>query len=177
MLGTLLRRRSCIGGPVNGCWQVPLHPARSLSYYQYSRKFNQENSKANGRKLVGASIPTLTFKRSCFHPGVSGVFYHDILSFNGCQRTFERRGRSKSRKRSYWKRYFQGGNRSCLLKFNHWSFGFNPYQAMVSYVWPKDDPSIKKRVIASLALLVSAKVINTSVPFIFRYFGRYWMAL
>ena len=39
---------------------------------------------------------------------------------------------------------------------------------MVSYVWPKDDREVKTRVVAAMGLLVSAKMINTSVPFIFR---------
>jgi len=134
MWGTLLRRRSCIGGPVNGCWQVPLHPTRSLTYYQYSRKFNQENSKSSERKLLGASIPSLASKRSCFHPGVSGL-----------------------------------SREEAGLKADKEVTGKDIFKAMVSYVWPKDDPSIKKRVVASLALLVSAKVINTSVPFIFSF--------
>ena len=39
---------------------------------------------------------------------------------------------------------------------------------MVSYIWPKDDREVKTRVVAAMGLLVSAKMINTSVPFIFR---------
>ena len=39
---------------------------------------------------------------------------------------------------------------------------------MVSYVWPKDDREVKTCVVAAMELLVSAKMINTSVPFIFR---------
>ena len=39
---------------------------------------------------------------------------------------------------------------------------------MISYIWPKDDQDIKKRVVTAMGLLVSAKMINTSVPFIFR---------
>ena len=42
------------------------------------------------------------------------------------------------------------------------------YQAMAAYIWPEDNPKIKKTVLASLGILVSAKVLNTGVPFIFR---------
>jgi len=42
-------------------------------------------------------------------------------------------------------------------------------KAMVSYIWPKDDQDIRKRVVTAMGLLVSAKMINTSVPFIFSF--------
>jgi len=42
-------------------------------------------------------------------------------------------------------------------------------KAMISYIWPKDDQDIKKRVVTAMGLLVSAKMINTSVPFIFSF--------
>jgi len=41
-------------------------------------------------------------------------------------------------------------------------------RSMASYIWPKDDKEVKTRVVAAMGLLVGAKVINTSVPFIFR---------
>ena len=41
--------------------------------------------------------------------------------------------------------------------------------AMLRYIWPKDDPEIKKRVKIAVGLLVGAKVLNVSVPFIFKY--------
>lgn len=41
-------------------------------------------------------------------------------------------------------------------------------KAMMAYVWPKDDEMIRKRVMLSLGLLISAKVINVGVPFIFK---------
>ena len=42
------------------------------------------------------------------------------------------------------------------------------FQAMTSYIWPEDNPKIRRTVLASLGILVSAKVLNTGVPFIFR---------
>lgn len=39
---------------------------------------------------------------------------------------------------------------------------------MGSYVWPKDRNEIKQRVVVSLGLLVLAKAVNVSVPFIFK---------
>merc|ERR1719369_2166895 len=42
-------------------------------------------------------------------------------------------------------------------------------QVMLSYIWPKDDREVKARVVTAMGLLVSAKIINTSVPFIFSY--------
>jgi len=41
--------------------------------------------------------------------------------------------------------------------------------AMASYLWPKNNPAVKTRVVTALSLLVGAKVVNTSVPFIFKH--------
>ncbi|XP_043255577.1 iron-sulfur clusters transporter ABCB7, mitochondrial isoform X2 [Colletes gigas] len=41
--------------------------------------------------------------------------------------------------------------------------------AMLRYIWPKDDPEIRKRVQMAVGLLVGAKVLNVCVPFIFKY--------
>lgn len=40
--------------------------------------------------------------------------------------------------------------------------------AMMSYVWPKDDAMIRKRVVLSLSLLIASKVATVGVPFIFK---------
>lgn len=42
-------------------------------------------------------------------------------------------------------------------------------KGMLTYIWPKDDPEIRKRVKIAVGLLVSAKVLNVGVPFIFKY--------
>ncbi|KAF6026186.1 ABCB7 [Bugula neritina] len=39
---------------------------------------------------------------------------------------------------------------------------------MFSYVWPKDEPWIRRRVVGALSLLISAKVVNVCVPYIFK---------
>ncbi|XP_049822475.1 iron-sulfur clusters transporter ABCB7, mitochondrial [Aethina tumida] len=41
--------------------------------------------------------------------------------------------------------------------------------AMLQYIWPKDNKMIRDRVKLALGLLVAAKVMNVSVPFIFKY--------
>ncbi|XP_037049568.1 ATP-binding cassette sub-family B member 7, mitochondrial isoform X2 [Bradysia coprophila] len=40
--------------------------------------------------------------------------------------------------------------------------------AMMSYIWPKDDAMIRKRVVLSLSLLIASKVANVGVPFLFK---------
>lgn len=40
---------------------------------------------------------------------------------------------------------------------------------MMSYIWPSDKPQVRKRVVLSLSLLASAKLINVQVPFLFKY--------
>ena len=42
-------------------------------------------------------------------------------------------------------------------------------RAMVAYIWPKDDPAVRKRVKIAIGLLVGAKLLNISVPFIFKH--------
>ncbi|XP_051930128.1 iron-sulfur clusters transporter ABCB7, mitochondrial [Hippocampus zosterae] len=41
--------------------------------------------------------------------------------------------------------------------------------AMLSYVWPKDRPDLRARVVLSLGLLATAKITNVTVPFMFKY--------
>ncbi|CAL8305623.1 unnamed protein product [Arctogadus glacialis] len=41
--------------------------------------------------------------------------------------------------------------------------------AMLSYVWPKDRPDLRARVVLSLGLLAGAKMTNVTVPFMFKY--------
>jgi len=47
--------------------------------------------------------------------------------------------------------------------------GKDMIKSMGSYIWPDNDKGVKARVVAAMGLLVGAKVINTSVPFIFSY--------
>ncbi|XP_043491346.1 iron-sulfur clusters transporter ABCB7, mitochondrial isoform X1 [Polistes fuscatus] len=42
-------------------------------------------------------------------------------------------------------------------------------KAMLKYIWPEDDPEIKKRVKIAVGLLIGSKVLNVTVPFIFKY--------
>ncbi|XP_043591232.1 iron-sulfur clusters transporter ABCB7, mitochondrial-like isoform X5 [Bombus pyrosoma] len=44
----------------------------------------------------------------------------------------------------------------------------NMIRAMLRYIWPKDDPDIRKRVKIAMGLLVGAKALNVGVPFIFK---------
>lgn len=47
--------------------------------------------------------------------------------------------------------------------------GVQMVQAMLRYIWPKDDQKIRDRVKLALSLLIGAKVLNVTVPFIFKY--------
>lgn len=47
--------------------------------------------------------------------------------------------------------------------------GTQMLRAMLQYIWPKDDQAIKNRVKVALSLLVGAKLLNVSVPFVFKY--------
>ena len=40
---------------------------------------------------------------------------------------------------------------------------------MLSYIWPKGNTAIKRRVVLAMSLLVGAKLLNISVPFMFKY--------
>ncbi|KAB0798460.1 hypothetical protein PPYR_09453 [Photinus pyralis] len=41
--------------------------------------------------------------------------------------------------------------------------------AMSKYIWPADDAKIRKRVVLAVELLISAKLMNIAVPFVFKY--------
>ncbi|XP_075552447.1 ATP binding cassette subfamily B member 7 isoform X1 [Dermacentor variabilis] len=51
-----------------------------------------------------------------------------------------------------------------LETVSNWSI----IKQMFVYLWPKDKPEIRKRVIVALGILILAKVINIEVPFIFK---------
>lgn len=42
-------------------------------------------------------------------------------------------------------------------------------KGMLQYIWPKDDKAIRDRVTLAVGLLIGAKLVNVSVPFIFKY--------
>ncbi|XP_045764221.1 iron-sulfur clusters transporter ABCB7, mitochondrial isoform X5 [Maniola jurtina] len=47
--------------------------------------------------------------------------------------------------------------------------GSDMVRGMLEYVWPKDNAMIRNRVMLSLSLLFGAKVMNVTVPFLFKY--------
>ncbi len=42
-------------------------------------------------------------------------------------------------------------------------------QNLSIYLWPRDEPGLKLRVVAALVLLIGAKLVNITVPFFFKY--------
>lgn len=42
-------------------------------------------------------------------------------------------------------------------------------EAMLQYIWPKDNKAVRERVTLALSLLVGAKILNVTVPFIFKW--------
>ncbi|XP_068630901.1 iron-sulfur clusters transporter ABCB7, mitochondrial isoform X3 [Battus philenor] len=47
--------------------------------------------------------------------------------------------------------------------------GMDMIRGMMEYVWPRDNAMIRNRVMLSLSLLFGAKVMNVSVPFLFKF--------
>jgi len=43
------------------------------------------------------------------------------------------------------------------------------YRTFLAFIWPKDSPHLKARVVIALSLLISSKLINVQVPIIFKY--------
>lgn len=41
-------------------------------------------------------------------------------------------------------------------------------KAMLVYIWPKDDERIRNRVVVALSLLIGSKLLNVSIPFLFK---------
>ncbi|CAN8017528.1 unnamed protein product, partial [Ixodes persulcatus] len=46
--------------------------------------------------------------------------------------------------------------------------GWSIIKQMFTYLWPKEKPEIRRRVLVAMAILILAKVINIEVPFIFK---------
>lgn len=40
---------------------------------------------------------------------------------------------------------------------------------MLRYIWPKEDKAVRDRVKLAVGLLIGAKLLNVTVPFIFKY--------
>ncbi|CAB3242824.1 unnamed protein product [Arctia plantaginis] len=47
--------------------------------------------------------------------------------------------------------------------------GADMIRGMLEYVWPKDNEMIRRRVMLSVSLLFGAKIMNVTVPFLFKY--------
>jgi ABC-type transport system involved in Fe-S cluster assembly fused permease/ATPase subunit len=47
--------------------------------------------------------------------------------------------------------------------------GLRALRGLVPYLWPRDSLELRLRVVAALALLVGAKVVNISVPFLYKH--------
>lgn len=47
--------------------------------------------------------------------------------------------------------------------------GLQIISKMFGYIWPKNRPEIRNRVMISLGLLIGAKIVNVEVPFIYKY--------
>nr|AAQ06433.1 ABC7 protein [Caenorhabditis elegans] len=52
--------------------------------------------------------------------------------------------------------------------------GYQLVQRLLKFVWPKDKPEIKRRVLVALCLLIAAKLANVSVPFLLRDIVNYY---
>lgn len=46
--------------------------------------------------------------------------------------------------------------------------GWAIMKSLSGYLWPKDNPAIKRRVLVAVALLVGSKILNVQVPFLFK---------
>lgn len=80
-----------------------------------------------------------------------------------------------------WSPQFQLQTRGCFhpgvsgLSREHMTLAHQPVgsqqmlQGMLSYIWPKDDPSIRNRVKLAVGLLIGAKLLNVTVPFLLKF--------
>jgi len=59
-----------------------------------------------------------------------------------------------------------GGGKQAKLEEVEWR---TVASTMYSFVWPKDEPMIKTRVMGACGLLAGAKLMSVSVPFLFKY--------
>ncbi|RIA88206.1 iron-sulfur clusters transporter ATM1 [Glomus cerebriforme] len=56
-----------------------------------------------------------------------------------------------------------------IIKTTQSSTDWTIIKNLVRYIWPRDDPAIKIRVVVALSLLVTGKLLNVQVPFFFKY--------
>ncbi|ULU10564.1 hypothetical protein L3Y34_014680 [Caenorhabditis briggsae] len=68
----------------------------------------------------------------------------------------------------------QMGIRFLIFQASGQLTGYQLVQRLLKYVWPKDKPEIKRRVLVALSLLVAAKLANVSVPFLLRDVVNYY---
>ncbi|XP_061454434.1 iron-sulfur clusters transporter ABCB7, mitochondrial isoform X2 [Rhineura floridana] len=78
-------------------------------------------------------------------------------------------GWSQTDKRTCWHGHAGGGLHSDPKEGMKGIHGGKIMKAMLSYVWPKDRPDLRARVVISLGFLAGAKAMNIVVPFMFKY--------
>ncbi|GMR53673.1 hypothetical protein PMAYCL1PPCAC_23868 [Pristionchus mayeri] len=70
--------------------------------------------------------------------------------------------------RTIWSCFHPGASNQVLIKSEQALSSVQLVKKLLQFAWPKDNPSLRKRVIIAFGLLVSAKILNAMVPFIFR---------
>ncbi|CAI5439569.1 unnamed protein product [Caenorhabditis angaria] len=70
--------------------------------------------------------------------------------------------------------FHPGANSVVPLKADGKLTGFQLVQKLLKFVWPKEKPEIRRRVLVALSLLITAKLCNVSVPFFLRDIINYY---
>ncbi|GMT00652.1 hypothetical protein PENTCL1PPCAC_22826 [Pristionchus entomophagus] len=64
--------------------------------------------------------------------------------------------------------FHPGASSQVIVKNEEALSGAQLVKKLLQFAWPRDNPSLRKRVVVAFGLLVTAKVMNAFVPFIFR---------
>ncbi|XP_060070436.1 iron-sulfur clusters transporter ABCB7, mitochondrial-like [Ylistrum balloti] len=116
---------------------------------------------ANGRPHLCRCPCSAKFRASSFKTGARPIFGQSTSTRNG----FFKRTCFSHNPSSFTSSITDDNTKHVKDEVKAWDIT----RAMLGYVWPKDKPSIRIRVVAAMALLIGSKAVNVQVPFIFKY--------
>lgn len=97
---------------------------------------------------IASRLNTITRSMSTRHKGLLKQRSATLYNIRGC--------------------FHPGASSQVVVKAEQSLSSVQLVKKLLQFAWPKDNPSLRKRVIVAFALLVTAKVLNAFVPFIFR---------
>ncbi|XP_065315339.1 iron-sulfur clusters transporter ABCB7, mitochondrial-like [Gordionus sp. m RMFG-2023] len=126
---------------------------KTLNFLLYRKNFNYVSPKFIHRHNLFVRL------KFTFHSNINCKYYCNQKIFN----------ESKSKVTVINASVKDNNENNNIFSTNPQISGWEIVKKMFTYVWPKESPDIRYRVIIALSLLVGSKVLNVQVPFIFKY--------